>query len=920
MAGTLGTVYGQVQIDTKQAVAAYAALRASNAATLYALRGGSTAFAAAGGIIAGAGIAIGAGFVKGIKAAAEFEKQLDFFGAVSNSTASEMEAVRKKALQLGKDTIYSAAQIGDSFVELGKAGISAAQIVGGVGEAVASLGAAADIPLDKAANIITSAVQTFKLGAKDAVHVADLLAGAANASIVEVEDLGVSLKYVGGVAASISLPIEDVIDAISLLGKAGIRGSTAGTSLRQILVSLTGTSQKANKVLKELGIITADGTNQFFTAAGKAKPLADIFQILHDKTQNLTEAQRLSAFKIIFNNRALAAANILARDGAAGFAAMNKEISKTTAADVASKRLDNLSGDIEILRGNIETLFIEAGTPFQNFLRGIVQGLTSLLAAFSKLSPGQQEFIFKALAVTAVVLTVLGTMTLFISMAFKMYESFILLKGGLTVVKTVILSVAKAMRVLSLSLLTNPVFLIIAAIALLVVGFILLYKNSERFRKIVNAVGAALVVAFKATVNFFKGLPAFFQGVWAAITGFFTSAKDAVVGAWNAIGAFFSNLWNTIVAGVTAFGTGFVNFWKALPGRILAGIKFLVEGIINYFRQLPEQVAYAIGFMVGRAVRLFLDLQNFLFNAAKAIVNGVINFFIALPGRIANFFTDLYNKVKAIWVAYNNWLINAAKSIVSSVINFFKALPGQIANFFQVIYLGAVAKWTAIKNWLRSAAFAIALGIVNALKALPGQIATIFQNAYNDIVKKLNAMISFAKSAGIKLKDGFIDAIKGLPQLFSDLIQRAINTVASAGSAAYNKAKSVGASLWQGFKDGVGIHSPSYIEKAMFQMRDTMAAETKGMERDVLALQGLGSKLPNIQEMIAATKNAQADRTAASAGTIRPAVSSSSIQAALAEGSGGPVINLTTNNPVGETTVETLSKEATRLSIMGVLG
>jgi hypothetical protein len=118
----------------------------------------------------------------------------------------------------------------------------------------------------------------------------------------------------------------------------------------------------------------------------------------------------------------------------------------------------------------------------------------------------------------------------------------------------------------------------------------------------------------------------------------------------------------------------------------------------------------------------------------------------------------------------------------------------------------------------------------------------------------------------------------------------------------------------------VGIHSPSYIEKAMFQMRDTMAAETKGMERDVLALQGLGSKLPNIQEMIAATKNAQADRTVASASTMRSVVSPGALQAALADGSSGPTINLTTNNPVGETTVETLSKEATRLSIMGVLG
>src|ERR1044071_5958178 len=242
-------------LDVKQALASYTAARAAHVSTVTALSTGAGALTSVGQgmAVAGAGLAVGIGVA--VNAAADFERKLDYFGAVSNSTQEEYDAIRQKALELGKDTIYSAGQIADSFVELGKAGVSATDIIGGVGEGVAALGAAADIPLDTAATIITSAVQSFGLGADQAVEVADKLAGAANASIVDVQDLGVSLKYAGGVASALGIQFDDVNTALALLGKYGIRGSTAGTSLRQTLISLGGATAKAEGELKALGII-----------------------------------------------------------------------------------------------------------------------------------------------------------------------------------------------------------------------------------------------------------------------------------------------------------------------------------------------------------------------------------------------------------------------------------------------------------------------------------------------------------------------------------------------------------------------------------------------------------------------------------------------------------------------------------------
>src|SRR5690606_12372052 len=150
------------------------------------------------------------------------EKRLDYFAAVSNATQEQYEAISKKALQLGADTSFTANQVAEAFVELGKAGVGTQDILDGIGEAVTNIGAAAEIPLDTAAMIITSALATFNLGADQAIMVADKLTGAANSSILEVEDLGVSLKYVGGIASSLSIPFNDVNTALAILGEAGI--------------------------------------------------------------------------------------------------------------------------------------------------------------------------------------------------------------------------------------------------------------------------------------------------------------------------------------------------------------------------------------------------------------------------------------------------------------------------------------------------------------------------------------------------------------------------------------------------------------------------------------------------------------------------------------------------------------------------
>lgn len=851
MAGFLGSISGTVVLDTRKAVAAYAALRAQNARTVYALRGTGESFTKTGQVMVGAGALMVYAFGKAVIAAAEFERKMDFFAAVTDTNKQKMGELSEFTLQLAQDTIYSADQIAEGFIELGKAGVSAEGIMNGIGKAMANLGAAGDIPLMESGQIITSTIQQFDLSAQKAVKVTDLLAGAANASIADITDIGVSLKYVGGVANAAGLTLTDTTTAISLLAKAGIRGSTAGTSLRQMIVSLGGATGPATQQLEELGIITKDGTNLFFTAEGKAKSLSQVFQILQDHTQGLTQKQKLMALRTIFNNRALSAASILTREGAKGFREMNNEMKKTTAADVAAKRMDNLSGDIEILRGNIETLMIQAGGPFQEVFRGWVQGLTKVVQKFGELDPATQKVIVQTWAFIGVGLILVGLFNILIGTSALFVANLIKLGAALKFVYSIGALLVRALIAIGAALvgaIGATAAIVLAVILALAVAFYFLYTRSETFRNAVNHLAS----------EFVKGL----QDMWSIIktvgkalkTAFTNPGKiwDAIVDgattAGQAIQDFAAGIFGWLVGGLSSgasavgqFVMSIIGWFAALPGRVLGAVASFVARVAQLLTF--QNVAYAVGFMIGRVIRYFLQLATFLFSIVPRISQAVIGFFQAMGNRIASFFARMVARTIA---TLQRWAAAApviAARVATGIISFLKALPGRVTAFFVRMTVRAIAQLQRLASSAQENAARILANIVNALAGLPARVASFFVRMYLRAVAQLNKLVHEAWSAGLDIYNKINSGITGLPSLVSGIIGRMVSAFTGAIRSAYDAAKSVAGSLWKGFKDGLGINSPSYIEHAMWAITDTVDAETKNLRRGVMAVQDLGNRI-----------------------------------------------------------------------------
>lgn len=377
--------------------------------------------AAAGAIIAG-------GFALAVRSAAQFEKQLSNIEAVSDATQSQMDDVRLKALQLGKDTVFSAAESAAAMEELIKAGLTVEEVLNGAADATVALAAAGEVSMPEAATIASNAMNQFGIEAENMVNVANQIAGAANASAIDVRQFGFSLSQAGAVANLAGANFDDTATAIALLGNAGIVGSDAGTSLKSMLNNLNPVTEKQINLARELGILTKDGTNAFYDQTGSLKDLNQVSEILKKSLEGMTDQQKQMKLEILFGSDAIRAAAVLAEEGAEGFDAMVAAMARVSAADVAATKMDNLNGSIEQLKGSFETLMITVGTPFLGAVRRVVDVLNSVVGVFLELPGPIQDLI---------------------GLAAVLSSSFLLISGGLIVLLPKIAEYRKGLQALA---------------------------------------------------------------------------------------------------------------------------------------------------------------------------------------------------------------------------------------------------------------------------------------------------------------------------------------------------------------------------------------------------------------------------------------------------------------------------------------
>lgn len=302
--------------------------------------------------------------VETFKAGSNFEAAMSQVEAVSGASAEEIEALGNKAKEMGSKTKFSATESAEAFNYMAMAGWKTQDMIDGI-EGIMNLAAASGADLATTSDIVTDALTAMGYEAKDAGHLADVMAAASSNANTNVEMMGATFQYAAPLVGALGYNMEDTAVAIGMMANAGIKGEKAGTALRSILTRLsTGTGDAAD-AMDALGIsltkINDDGSTSM-------KSLDEVMRDLRVAFSDLDETQQTQYASMLAGQEAMSGLLAIVNGSDQDFENLTAAVagSDGAAASMANTMNDNVAGALTLLQSNVEGKMIgvfEAAAP-----------------------------------------------------------------------------------------------------------------------------------------------------------------------------------------------------------------------------------------------------------------------------------------------------------------------------------------------------------------------------------------------------------------------------------------------------------------------------------------------------------------------------------------------------------------------------
>ncbi|MCJ0586716.1 phage tail tape measure protein, partial [Enterococcus cecorum] len=169
--------------------------------------------------LGGAAAVVGLG-KKVYDVAGGFDQQMARVNAITDEVGVSYADLRKKAIDLGAQTAFSAKEAAAGMENMASAGFNTKEIYDSMA-GVLALAAVSGGDVALAAENSASALRGFGLEASQAGHVADVFAQAAAKTNAEVADMGEAMKYIAPVAHSMGISLEETAAAVGILSDSG---------------------------------------------------------------------------------------------------------------------------------------------------------------------------------------------------------------------------------------------------------------------------------------------------------------------------------------------------------------------------------------------------------------------------------------------------------------------------------------------------------------------------------------------------------------------------------------------------------------------------------------------------------------------------------------------------------------------------
>ena len=754
--------------------------------------------------VIGTAAALGAAIYAGpVKKSRELEAQMSTVKAISNATTEDMTRLTDMAKHMGATTQFTAVEAGKALEYMAMAGWKTDQMLGGL-PGIMNLAAASGEDLGQVSDIVTDALTAFNMTADQSGRFADVLAQASSNANTNVSMMGATFQKVAPVAGTLGYSVEDMSLGIGLMANASVKAETAGTSLKTALANMAKPTKQMQAYMDKYGISLTN-------ADGSMKTFREVIDNLRSSLGGLSKTEKTAAATAIFGKESFAGMLAIVNASDADFKKVSDAVNNAAGAAkrMAAIKLDNLEGDVTLLKSATDGLQTAIGDALLPTFRAGTQQLTKFVSNLTEFINANPELVRTIVKVTAGLLA-------FKAAALTAKLGFLELKGGvLTIQKVMALfkgktalagveAVGFAGKVKGVAKSVTGYFSGIGSAAGGVGrAFGQMFSGTKiggAFSKIGGAAGGVFSKLFSGMGGVATRA---FTGVAGTITNILGKAGTAVTaGPLGKIGSVIGKgcgKIGTLIAPLQKLGGAILGPFSGILGKVLpvVGVISLIVAAVQILRDNLDKVREVVGRVFGDAGLVIFDkVVAAITNIGDTIRNvftdgnlgGARQFLINLFGEEATGVID-----GAITILQTVW--NILSGFIEFVNTYVRPIVEQIFSFIVGTVLPQIAQ--AFAEWAPTIA-----SILQGLAEVVSTIATAIMAVIQFLMPTIQSIIGVALETIKGVVSGALTAIKGLVDVFAGIFTgdwtRVWEGVKSIFSGVWNSLKSIASGVLNG--------------------------------------------------------------------------------------------------------------------------
>ncbi len=686
------------------------------------------------------------------KGAIDFETAFTGVTKTVDGTDEQLAKIKQGLLDLSKATSSSSTDIAAVAEAAGQLGVKTENILAFT-ETMVRLGDSTNMSADEAA---TAIAQLYNIMGSDINTVdqfgAAIVALGNNAATTEADIVNMASRIASS-GTQVGLTEQEVLALSTTLASVGLEAEGGGSAISAVITKIdkdvalntdslktwadvAGMSVKDFKTLWENDAMSA--IQKVVGGMGDAKAGGENLNIILDEL-GVTSLRQTDTMKRLSGASELMADMVNISNNAW------EENSALT--NESSKRYETTAAKITQMKNTVTELCVKLGDILLPILNKIISAISKFTNWLTNLNPTAQKIVL-------VVLAIVSALGPFLIILAKLISSVGTIMTIVPKLVAIIKTVRTAFAAFNATLLANPIVLIVAAIAALIAGFVLLWNKCEWFRN-------------------------FWIGLWENVKNVCKAVIDGIVGFFTGIIDFIKNNWQGLLLFIV---NPFAGAFKLLYDNC-EGFRNFVDGIIQKVKEIFASIVSFISTNVIEPIKqFFAPIVAWFTNLFMSIYTSLVS----IINVIWDIIQGLWEMIVALFTAAINWI---NESIITPIKTAFTAAIEAIKTAIQVAWEFIKNIFITIATWVND----------NVLVPIMNLLTSVWSWIQNNIIMPIKNAFTAAWNT---LKTGAVNAWEGIKNVFSSVASFFGNIFSTAWQKVRN-VFSAGGKIFAGIKDSI---------------------------------------------------------------------------------------------------------------------